>query len=32
LTTLPSRNGRQVGDRQSPEGLAPVLGMNGVIS
>lgn len=28
LTTLPSRNGRQVGDRQSPGGLAPVLGMN----
>ena len=32
LTTLPSRNGRQVGDRQSPGGLAPVLGMNGANS
>ena len=29
---MPSRNGRQVGDRQSPGGLAPVLGMNGANS
>jgi len=32
LTTLPSRNERQVGDRQSPGGLTPILGMNGAIS